>query len=296
MIKNLVRALRLPFITASILPFVFGSFIERTAFNYASFCLGLLAVISVHLSANLINDYADSKSGADAQDRRFFGFFGGSKLIQENVFSARAYFKFSIFLALLAAFSVAALAVLLKNVLVVVYFALIIILSWQYSAKPCQFSYRRLGEFIIFLLFGPVPVMGAYFIQTGIFPDLRSFILSLPFGFFTAAILFANEVPDYADDYKVRKMNWVSLSGQRNAYVLYSLIIILAFAAIVSGLWLGYLGKAAIFSFISIFMSLNAAQILKKHYNNKLFLVLSSELTINLQALVGIILIIGLFI
>ena len=88
----------------------------------------------------------------------------------------------------------------------------------------------------------------------------------------------------------------MSLSGQRNAYVLYSLIIILAFAAIVSGLWLGYLGKAAIFSFISIFMSLNAAQILKKHYNNKLFLVLSSELTINLQALVGIILIIGLFI
>jgi ABC-type dipeptide/oligopeptide/nickel transport system ATPase component len=87
MLKSLVRALRLPFITASILPFVFGSLIERTAFGYTGFCLGFLAVISVHLSANLINDYADSASGADAHDLRFFGFFGGSKLIQENVFS-----------------------------------------------------------------------------------------------------------------------------------------------------------------------------------------------------------------
>jgi len=296
MLKNIIRALRLPFITASILPFVFGSFIERADFNYLGFFLGLMAVISVHLSANLINDYADSQSGADAQDKRFFGFFGGSKLIQENVFTAQAYLKASIFFVFLAALSVIFLAVALKCFPVAIYFIVIAILSWQYSAKPCQFSYRRMGELILFLLFGPVPVMGGYFIQTGIFPDLKSLILSLPFGLFTAAILFANEVPDYPEDLKVKKMTWVSITGADKAYLLYFLIIISAFAAIVSGVWLGYLGKVTLISFIFIFMAVKAASILKKHYDDKVILLRSSAATINLQAVVGIILIIGLFI
>ncbi|MCX5710262.1 MAG: prenyltransferase [Candidatus Omnitrophica bacterium] len=296
MLKNIVRALRLPFITASILPFIFGSLIERADFNYLGFFLGLLAAISVHVSANLINDYADSQSGADAQDKRFFGFFGGSKLIQENVFSARAYLLASVFFALLATASVVALAAVLENILVIVYFIAIVILSWQYSAKPCQFSYRRMGELILFLLFGPAPVMGGYFIQTGVFPDLKSFILSIPFGLLTTAILFANEVPDYPEDNKVKKMTWVSITGADKAYLLYFLIIISAFAAIIAGIWLGYLGKITLISFILIIMAIKAAGILKKHYNDKTLLMRSSAATINLQALVGIILIIGLFI
>jgi 1,4-dihydroxy-2-naphthoate octaprenyltransferase len=56
-----IRALRLPFIVVSILPFIYGSLIERRGFNYGGFLLGLSAVISTHLSANLINDYADSR-------------------------------------------------------------------------------------------------------------------------------------------------------------------------------------------------------------------------------------------
>ena len=63
-INNLVRALRFPFITASVLPFVLGSLIERGDFSFVKFFLGLIAVVCAHLSANLINDYADSKSQA----------------------------------------------------------------------------------------------------------------------------------------------------------------------------------------------------------------------------------------
>ena len=72
MIKNISRALRLPFITASILPFIFGSLIVRKNFNSAGFTLGLLAAIFTHLSANLINDYFDSRSGVDWLDKNSF--------------------------------------------------------------------------------------------------------------------------------------------------------------------------------------------------------------------------------
>mgnify|MGYP001163231979 CR=1 FL=1 len=80
-LKDLVRALRVPFLSASVLPFVFGAAIERHGFHPWGFLLGLGACVSTHLSSNLINDYADSKSGADWQDRKFYQFFGGSQLI-----------------------------------------------------------------------------------------------------------------------------------------------------------------------------------------------------------------------
>ena len=70
--KNIIRALRLPFINVSILPFVFGSLIARKNFNLSGFLAGLSAVIFTHLSANLINDYSDSRTEADWQDKSYF--------------------------------------------------------------------------------------------------------------------------------------------------------------------------------------------------------------------------------
>ena len=79
MLANFNRALRLPFTNASILPYIFGSLIVKERFNFLTFCLGLAAAVGMHLSSNLMNDYADSKSSADWQDKKFYGFFEGVK-------------------------------------------------------------------------------------------------------------------------------------------------------------------------------------------------------------------------
>lgn len=294
MLKNIARALRLPFISVSILPFIFGSLILRDNFNLLSFLAGLFGVIFTHLSANLINDYFDSQSGADWQDRRFYGFFGGSKLIQENLLPAKFYLKAALLCAGLAFLCVILLAAILKSYFVILIYLLIVIFSWQYTARPLSLSYHYLGEFSLFLLFGPATVMGGYFIQTGIFPDWRSFILSLPAGFFTSAILFANEIPDFPGDSQAGKNNLVSLSGPKKAFFIYYLISFLGFCSIGLGIYLGYLGFISIFSFLLIFLALKAGAILKEHYADKARLVSSSKLSINLQMLAGIILILGL--
>ena len=212
-LKYYIRALRLPFITASLLPFISGSLAARGDFNLLGFCLGLICVMFTHLSANLINDHADSKSGADWQERAFWGFFGGSKLIQENVLPEAAYIKAAVFFACAGTVCAALISALLRTLLPLSLYAIILALAWLYSRRPLQFSYNRLGELIVFILFGPVPVMGGYFIQTHCFPSFKSFLLSLPFGFLTTAILFANEVPDFKNDAAVKKINWVSLTG-----------------------------------------------------------------------------------
>jgi len=296
MAKNVIRALRLPFIIASLLPFIFGSFISRRNFNLLGFLLGLLVVSFTHLSANLINDYFDSKSGVDWLDKNFYGFFGGSKLIQENLLPEKFYLKGALFCAVISFFCIVLLAVILKSSFVLLIYLLIIVLSWQYSSKPLAFSYNYLGELIIFLLFGPALVMGGYFIQTGIFPDAKSCIMSLPSGFFTAAILFANEVPDFPTDKKSGKNNLVSFFGAARAFRFYYALIFSGLLAIIFCVVLGYLSPVSIFSLLLVIIAVKAGNILRNYYSDKRKLMVSSQLTINIQALSGIILILGLLI
>ncbi len=136
----LIRALRLPFITASVLPYCLGACIARESFNFFRFICGLTAVVCLHLSANLLNDYADSRSGADWKDWRFFGFFGGSKLIQEKILPENFYRNAAIVFAAVSGLSVAVLALTMKNFSIVVYFICILSLAWSYSARPLQAS------------------------------------------------------------------------------------------------------------------------------------------------------------
>ena len=292
--KNIIRALRLPFITASVFPFIFGSLIQKSGFDFTAFMVGLIAVICTHLGANLINDYADSKSGVDWLDKKFYKFFGGSKLIQAGVFSESFYLRGALICLIVSLAAVGFLVLILNNPATLVYYIIILILGFSYSCKPLNFSYRFWGEAIIFLLFGPAIVMGAYFIQTNIFPALKSFMLSLPFGFFTTAILFSNEVPDYPEDALGGKFTWVSLVGQGRAFITYFLIALLGFLSIALNIAFGFLGAFSLVSLVFLILSLKAANLLKERYNNKVKLMESSKLTIAVQALVSIILIIDI--
>ncbi|MFH1046313.1 MAG: prenyltransferase [Candidatus Omnitrophota bacterium] len=290
-LSNFIRALRLPFSTVSILGFICGSLIALPNFNWIVFALGLLAALATHLSANLLNDYADSKSGADWKDKQFYRFFGGSKLIQEGVLSESFYLKIAIFFAGAALSAVGILAFLFKDWLILVYYAVILLLGWSYSLPPAQLCYHRLGELVIFILFGPALVMGGYFTQTQVFPALESFVVALPFGFFTVAILYANEVPDFSDDQKALKHTLVSLIGPQKAYVFYDILMSCGFLSILAGIYLGYLSLISLSAFPVLFLSYKATRILKTSFADKLKLTQASKLTIAAHALVSIVLI-----
>ncbi|MBN3040393.1 MAG: prenyltransferase [Candidatus Omnitrophica bacterium] len=289
-----IRALRLPFLTASVLPFILGTLIAKDDLLWLRFLMGLVSVVFTHIGANLMNDYADSKSGADWQDTHFFGFFGGSKLIQEGVLSQKFYLQLSLFSFFIAFSAVIGLCFAMGTLAVLGYYFLILFLGFSYSHKPLQLLYHRLGELIIFMLFGPALVMGAYYIQTGIFPGLKPFFLSLPAGFFTTAILFANEVPDFFDDIKSGKNTLISIIGPEKSYIFYFILEITGLAFILINLARGYLSWISAGALGLLFIVIKATFILKKEYLNKEKLVASSKLTIHIQTAACIIMIAGI--
>jgi len=293
---NILRALRLPFLTASVFPFVFGSLVGSAGLDYLLFMLGLIAVMAMHSSSNLINDYFDSKSGADWQDKKFYGFFGGSKLIQEGIFTESQYFIAAVISAILGLICIAFLSVYLKSLLPLLVYLAVIILGWQYSGLPLKFAYRGLGEVIIFLLFGPALVTGAYFIQRGILPGFESFILSLPFGFLTLAILISNEIADAADDKIAGKHTWVVCLNEKHSYLLYFILILLGFISILYSIYLKFLGIFALAVLFFVPLVIKSGLILKNNFQNKMKLCESSRIAIGLHFKISLILIISLLI
>ena len=289
----LVRALRLPFLTASVLPLIYGSLLADTPRAWGRLLLGVLAAAATHLSANLINDYADSRSGADWHDPRFFGLFGGSKLIQEGVLTERFYLVLALVWAGVAAAAILALAWLQHSLLLPLSGIGIVLLAWAYSVAPTQLAYRQLGELVIFLLFGPALVVGGYFIQTGRLFDPRPAVLSAPFGLLTAAILLANEIPDCADDARAGKRNLVSLVGVQHAYRLYAALNIVALLVLLLAVGAGYATWPALACLVLVVPVYQATHLMQRHYGSKDDLRRASARAILVQALAALILIAG---
>ena len=289
--KECIGSLRLPFITSSIIPFVFGSFLVFNTIDWPKFIFGLLAVVFAHLGANLLNDYADSRSGCDWSDLKSYGFFGGSKLIQQGKLSEKFYFYSCILFFAASFICIVVVSLLAGGIKAIILGLAIIFLAWAYSAKPLRLSYIGLGEPAVFILFGQGLVMGGYFIQTGIFPDMLSFVCSLPLAFLIMAILLSNEVPDYPVDIIVHKKNWVVLLGPHKSYAVYLLIIAAAFISISAAVVFGFISEISLFALLPVIFGIKAARVLRLYYDNKLRLVESSRLTILMHNLTGIILI-----
>lgn len=286
------RALRWPFLSASLLPYLYGALLPAASFHVSPFILGLVVVGSLHLSANLINDYADDHSGADWQDKTYYGFFGGSKLIQEGVVSARFYRIAAIVCGVLATLAVLALTILLHQLAVVLCYAAILFLAWTYS-HGLRLAYHRLGEVVIFLLFGPAVIYGGAFIQLGGWPPVSALLLSLPFGFLTTAILVANEVPDCQSDRQVGKRNLINWIGAENGYLLYAALLTACYGCVVAFVLAGYSSVLSLLALLTVPVGWRAISVLRKQWEDKPALTVSSRLTILIHTLVSLCLIAG---
>jgi 1,4-dihydroxy-2-naphthoate octaprenyltransferase len=290
----MARALRLPFITASVLPFIAGSILPKEELHWWVFLIGLVAVAATHLSANLLNDYADSRSGADWQDRTYHGgLFGGSKLIQEYVLKEGFFLRGAALCAAIALAMILILALIMHSAALIIWYALVLFLAWGYSEAPFRFSYYGLGELVVFGLFGPAPVLAAFFLQTGRFPAAPALLLSLPFGFLTAAILLANEVPDCRTDEMTGKRNLVVRIGRDNAYKLYYWIMGAALVAVALNVAAGVISPWGLLAFVIVGPVFLAGEVLRGNTAKNRQLMVSSRLTIASHTIAAVILIVA---
>lgn len=217
-----LKAARAPFLTASVLPVLIGSTLpfwlrpDGWSFSVWRLVEAVVAVLFLHIGANLGNGYYDHLSGADPANPNPGVLSGGSGLITSGALPAGFFLRWSIvFLALGAVLGVH-LNFQVDGHLVLVLGIVGIALAHFYTAPPVKLAYRGLGELAVGLAFGVLPVVGAYYVQAETF-SWRVVLASLPITFAVVLILWVNQIVDIKPDAEVGKRNLAVVVGHRAA-------------------------------------------------------------------------------
>ena len=294
-LKLWIRAMRVPFSTATIIPVVLGSVLawhDTAGFFWDRFWLALIGAILIHIGTNLANDYFDHLAGCDKVNTNPTPFSGGSRVIQEGLITPR-----NILYVSLTSFIIGSAIGLYLNYLsggnVILILGIIgVSLGFFYSAGPLRIGYGSFGELAVGIGFGPLMVMGSYYVQARTL-SFEAFLISIPVGILIALVLFINEFPDYEADKSVGKRTLVVILGKRNAVVLYHLLLALVYIIVSFFILFKILPVLGLLVFLTAPLALKAFFISRNNFDKIYELLPANASTIALHSLIGVLIILS---
>jgi 1,4-dihydroxy-2-naphthoate octaprenyltransferase len=200
--------------------------------NDFSFLIPILALITTlgfQILSNFANDYGDGVKGTDNEDR-----IGPMRAIQSGIISPKEMKRGMIITAVFALAS----AILLiyvslgtDHLLISLFFLILGIASiWaaiKYTVGDNAYGYRGLGDVFVFIFFGPISVMGIFYLITQVV-DWDMIFPSITIGLLSVAVLNLNNMRDVESDKKAGKNTIVVKMGLKKAKLLHLVMIVVA--------------------------------------------------------------------
>lgn len=254
-IKAWLSAFRLRTLPLALSVIFMGAFVagREDKFDLLVFLLAISTTLFLQVLSNLANDYGDSIHGADSIERK-----GPSRAVQSGVISAqamlRAMYIFSGF-ALVSGLLLIYLGLKDFELSYNIFFLLLgiaaIAAAIKYTAGKNPYGYRGLGDLFVFLFFGPVGVVGTYFLMSKNL-DWTVFLPANSMGLLSVGVLNVNNMRDHISDAKAGKISIVVRMGFRNAKIYHTVLILLAFESMTLFAWINGLSAAAYSFFLSL--------------------------------------------
>ena len=236
--KAIFLLLRIPFLTVTIASVFVGAtfaLFETKNFNIGLFFLTLLGASFLHLACNVANDYFDYKSGNDILNRsETKPFSGGSGMILEGFVKPNEALVISFILAILGSGIGLYLNYITKGNVILLIGITGLLLVYGYNSPPLNLVYKGLGELGIFLAWGPLMVIGSYYVQA---QKLSPWVLivSIPPGILTTLVLLINEFADEEADRGVGRKTFIIIFGRKKALNIYFSLLSLCYLIVVIG-------------------------------------------------------------
>lgn len=199
-------------------------------FHPGYFFVAMIGSLLVHMTVNVINDYYDYVDGIDLNTRRT-PFSGGSGVLTSNLLKPRQAFWVATF-CLLIAMGIGAYFVLTRGWLLL---PLLLIAGFSAYFYNIYLARWWVGELFAGLNFGPMIVLGSYFVQTGRY-SWETLVASLAPGILTANLLFLNEFPDREADQRGGRRHLVISLGKKNARFLFVALLVASYLCIIIGI------------------------------------------------------------
>lgn len=237
MLKTIVMTMRPPFLILTVTSLLLAvGWANYQAQDWSGAILFLISIgaIAAHISVNMLNEYEDFHSGLDdLTDRTPFS--GGSGGLQQNPAAENwvgtiAY----VLIGVVASIGVFFIYIRGWDILPIGLLGLIIMLSYtSWITKHPWLCLLSAG-----LAFGPLMVLGSYFVLTGKFDFVLLLLSIVPF-LLVNNLLLLNQIPDEQADKKVGRFNFVHLVGIEKTLNFYKLngivALLLALGLILSG-------------------------------------------------------------
>jgi 1,4-dihydroxy-2-naphthoate polyprenyltransferase len=233
--------------TASAIPVAVGGALAAAdgKFNWLLFVLALVAGVALQAGTNVTNEIYDVRKGTDniTSPR-------ASHAILKGIVGEREAFAIAFTAFALAAIIGIAL-ILTRGWPLVALGASGLLGGYFYTAPPFEYKYRALGVPLVFLLMGPLMVLGSYYAVSGAF-SLQALVASIPVGFLVAAILHSNEWRDISEDARLGSRTLSSLIGAKRAHSLYLSLLVGAYLTVALAALVRALPVAAILAILSL--------------------------------------------
>jgi 1,4-dihydroxy-2-naphthoate octaprenyltransferase len=290
-----LQALRLPFLSASIIPLLLGTILawsEHGVFSAFLMVWALSAVVLIHLGANLSNDYFDYLSGNDIINNDFNELSGGSRVIADGGLAPGEVGRAAAFLYAAGTLLGLGLARQVGSPVLAVFILLGTFAGYAYTGTPFRLGYRGWGELVNAVVFGPLVVMIAYYAQVPAFSPV-AFIASLLPGILLAILLFINEFPDHDADAASRKRTLVVRIGKPGALVAYHASLAAVYLGTLAMIFAGLLPPPVLLTLLTLPLAVGAARASKSGLIHPGRMVVANIKTYQLHAVFGLLLCAG---
>jgi 1,4-dihydroxy-2-naphthoate octaprenyltransferase len=207
--------------------------------------LALVAGVLLQLGTNVVNEIYDVRKGVDSIT---------SPRASQALVTGRVRERDAFTLSATAFATCAVLGLILVVVRgwpLAVIGAVGLIGGWGYTAPPLQYKYRALGLPLVFVLMGPLMVLGAYYTVTGTW-SAKAAVVSVPIGLLVAAILHGNEWRDIAEDARAGITTVSIAAGRSFAHGLYVVLLVGAYMTLALGVAAGTLPRLALLAVLSM--------------------------------------------
>lgn len=202
----------------------------QVSLDWVAYVLSVLGVVFLHAGTNAVNDYFDFKNRVDTTEVPG-GFSNESRVLIQKLLSPQQ--VLGIGLALFAlSLPIGIYLTWAKGLPVLMIGMLGFLAGFFYTANPISFKYVALGEPMVFLMWGPLMVSGAYYVQAREL-SAQAIWVSIPFGILVALILLANNIRDIQYDGQVGIKTIATVLGKHQALQLYQLSAAIAYIIIV---------------------------------------------------------------
>src|SRR4030043_607267 len=231
-------------------------------FHFGHFLLAMVGSILVHITVNVINDYHDYMDGIDLNTQRT-PFSGGRGVLPSNLLKPKQAFWFAT-TCLLIAMTIGFYFVVIKGWLL---FPLLLLAGFSAYFYNVYLAKWHMGEIFAGIGFGPLLVLGSYYVQTGRY-SWEALIASLAPGLLTANLLFLNEFPDREADRKGGRRHFVISMGKKDASYLFVVFLIASYLCILMGVFTKMMPAVTLIGLGTIGFGWKAAKGALKYYDN----------------------------